>query len=301
MTLKACETAGFVCNSGMRQTNPSRILHDHVECLCNSGIRVQQRDATTTNPSRILHDHVEGMCNSGIRVQQRDATTTNPSRTLHDHVEVPVQQRDSCATAGCDNDKSFEYCEYSTITLKRMCNSGIATPCATAGCDNDKSFSNTARITLKACATAGFVCNSRMRQRQILLEYCTITLKACANSGIRVQQRDATTTNPSRILHDHVEGMCNSGIRVQQQDATTTNSSRILHDHVEGSATAIFVCNSGMRQRQILLEYCTITLKACATAGFVCNSGMRQRQILLRILHDHVEGLRNSGDSCATA
>ena len=68
------------------------------------------------------------------------------------------------------------------------------------------------------------------------------------NNGIRVQQREATTTNPSRIVYDHVESMCNSGILVQQQDATPTNPSRILHDHVEG------MCNSGERQRLILLE-----------------------------------------------
>ena len=144
--MKACATAGFVCNSGMRQRQILlEILHDdHVEGMCNSGIRVQQRDATTTNPSRILHDHVEGMCNSGrqillehftlcatagcdtttnpsrivhdhvegmcnsgIRVQQRDATTKNPSRIVHDHVEGMCDSWDSCATAGCDNDKSF--------------------------------------------------------------------------------------------------------------------------------------------------------------------------------------------------
>ena len=188
ITLKACATAGLACNSGMRQRqSPSRILHDHVEGMWH----VQQRDATTKNPSRILHDHVDCLCNSGIRVQQRDAPTTNPSRPLHDHVEgmcssgIRVQQQDATTT------KSFS-------------NAQQRDSCATAGCDNDKILLEYCTITLKACAAAGFVCNSRMRQRQILLEYCTITLKECATAGFVCHSRMRQRQNPSRILHDHV-------------------------------------------------------------------------------------------------
>ena len=170
MTLNACATLGFVCNSGMRQR---QILLG------------------------IVYDHVEGMCNSGIRVQQRDATTTNHSRILHDHVEGNVQQRDSCATAGCDNDKSFSNSARSRRRHVQQRDSR-----ANSGMRQGQILLDYCTITLKACETAKFVCNSRMRQRQILLEYCTITLKECATAGFmchsRMRQRQKSFSNTAR-------------------------------------------------------------------------------------------------------